>query len=188
MPRLTAEQIIDMRQKLDYYDVVQHGWEQEHNGFEANAKHVLAHLTKDLMSKNYVQEHQVRTEIAPDLLQHGLRLQRWAGIEPGALPVEWRDSRANTDKIKHHLGGLSTQVAILLEANAVLANNMHALDHQKDRPAAEASRYESIGRASGLLICSAEFQAELFNFDLCQAFDDRLAALRKRFKIPQPAQ
>jgi hypothetical protein len=58
--------------KLWVYDVSDQAWEQEPNGFEVNASHVLTHLSKALWSKDFSDSNVVRTEIAPDSLQYAL--------------------------------------------------------------------------------------------------------------------
>jgi hypothetical protein len=74
---ITASELESCAEKLRVYDVVQGGWEQEPNGFGANAGHVLTHLTKDLTNRNFSDSGIVRTALAPDSLQYALRLSRW---------------------------------------------------------------------------------------------------------------
>jgi len=66
--------------KLYTYDVAQGAWEQEPNGFKANANHVLTHLAKSLVAKNFGDAHTNKTEIAPDSVQYALRLARWSSV------------------------------------------------------------------------------------------------------------
>ena len=73
---IAQSELDQIDQKLRYYDVVQGAWEQEANGFEANANHVLTHLAKDLATKDFSDTEIVRDAIAPDSLAYGLRLAR----------------------------------------------------------------------------------------------------------------
>lgn len=184
---ISYESLEQSASKLWVYDVLQQAWEQEPNGFEANAHHVLTHLTRTLWNKDFKDEVTVKTEIAPDSLQFALRLIRWGELPPHRLfamndpfgVIERATEQKNLDVPVH-------QVAFL-QGTAILAEHLHALGHSSEREEAIKTRQSSVIGSGAVLMASAQYQAEEFGFDLIEAFDDRLAALRERFNIPDPA-
>lgn len=184
MNYLTQNQLISLTDKLTYYDVEQKAWEQEPNGFEANAHHVLTHLTKDVVNKDYTKRKLVEEEIAPDAVAYAIRLRRWAGIHPNQ-PVNWSVGTEQGSDLRR-LGRIPLNLAFTLEANALLATHLHDLDHHKTRERAIENRSQIISGASDLLIVSADAAANQYRFSIIEAFDNRLAQLRERFDIPQP--
>jgi hypothetical protein len=187
---LTVEDLEVCAEKLYVYDVEQGAWEQEPHGFEANAKHVLTHLAKDIVNKDFSSPELVQTAIAPDSMQYALRLGRWAGVEPQDMLVspgdEWNVRRLIARQVSRHRGSVIVHATAFAEAMGELASNLHDLDHASTREVAIASRQDAMRETGRLLVNSARLQAEGHQFDLMEAFDARLAHLRERFGIPQP--
>jgi hypothetical protein len=177
-----------LAERLRVYDVDQAAWEQEPNGFEANASHVLTHLAKDLVGKNFADANLVRTAIAPDSVQYGLRLARWSGIPVADLVrvtgVE-EDIRNEVEE-SFDFRKLPWGFASFAGGMRTLAIHLHDIDHQSERDDAMRYMHTSMRSASRLLINSASIQAHQLDFSLTNAFNDRLAFLRNRFGIPQP--
>lgn len=171
--------------RLYTYDVTQGAWEQEPNGFEANAKHVLSHLVKDLITKDFNDPETVREEIAPDSLQYALRFARWADLSPTDIAYQERDKKI-VDSTVTKLGGVATHFAAFAEGAGTLARNLHDLDHASKRVEALEWRRPFMMVTSRMLMLSADLASETFDFDLVEAFDTRLAVLRVRFDIPEP--
>ncbi|MEK7603129.1 MAG: hypothetical protein AAB459_02720 [Patescibacteria group bacterium] len=187
--RLTVINLEACAEKLRVYDVDQKGWEQEPNGFVANARHVLAHLVKDLATKDFTDEVLVRTAIAPDSVQYSLRLLRWGRVDVKRLAnIANGPLLADSYITARHVNTSKKMIPFnrVLRATGYLAQNLHDLDHEQEKGVAEEQRQDAVLRAAGLLAISALSQAGAFNFDLVEAFDTRLASLRERFGIPDP--
>jgi len=177
-----------LAEKLHTYDVDQEAWEQEANGFEANAGHVLTHLAKDLVGKNFDDEELVRTAIAPDSVQYGLRLARWSGIgiaDVVTMGEAEEDIRSEVEA-SFDFKKLPWGFASFAGGMRTLAVHLHDAEHKSTREATLRGRQASMRSASRLLINSASIQSYQLNFSLPEAFDNRLAFLRNRFGIPQP--
>lgn len=186
---LKQEQLQDMSDKLYVYDVEQGAWEQEPNGFEANAKHVLTYLTKDLILKNFSDREVLQQQIAPDLLQYALRLGRWAnqGITE-LLPDSQTYTRIiQIRNLNHNYATMHTGHVSTLAAVGTMAANLHDHDHTSLREKAIIAQPEMARQAARFLVNAATRQAVNYSFDIDQAFDDRLTCLRERFGIPQPS-
>lgn len=172
----------DCSERLRVYDVVQHGWEQEPYGFEANTVHTLTHLVKTLLRKNFDDPEAARTEIAPDSMQYALRLGRWAGIPT----VELFGNGSAIDKMYD----LASDTPLAREAFEVgtdaLNTHIHDMGHNALQAEALASRLVTIFKSSRRLLLCSVVLANQHGFDLITAFGDRLAALRRQFKIPEP--
>lgn len=185
---ITADELRDASEKLRVYDVEQRAWEQEPNGFVANASHVLTHLTKDLLGKNFDDKDLVRTAIAPDSLQYGLRLARWSGIHVADLVSMTMVEEEIRSQVEESLNysKLPWGFASFAGGVRVLSMHLHDLGHIKEKDRALLARQDAMRSASRLLIDSASIQAHQSGFPLSKAFDNRLASLRERFGIPQP--
>jgi hypothetical protein len=162
---------------LYVYDVEQQGWEQEPNGAQANLAHTLTHLVKDAYRKDFNDPQLVREAIAPDSLMYALRFVRWGElllpeVLQGVLSVMAQDDR-------------SARV-IHAEASDAIADLIHEEDHASSREGALTERKAKLGKATTLLIASAQRQSDEYDFDLGQAFLHRLKQLRLRFNIPEP--
>jgi hypothetical protein len=172
--------------KLRVYDVDQGAWEQEPNGIDVNSRHVLTHLSKDMIGKDFTNPELVQTAIAPDSVQYALRLRRWASLPPVESSIPPEDSIKAAKQLKERLGKVPLHFALFAEGTAELARNLHDIDHESTRGSALRNRQNSIRKASWLLINSANLQAATFRFDLVDAFDARLASLREKSGIPEP--
>ncbi len=182
---LSTEVMPELAEKLYVYDVEQGGWEQEPNGIRSNMEHVLTHLAKDITGKDFNDKHTVRTAIAPDLLQYGLRFRRWAGLKPEeVLPTD--EQVHTTQSLESRFSGIPMHQVVYFEAVATTARGLHDLGHDKERAVAEANLPLVALNAARLLIYSAQLQSEQYDFDLVESFANRLTTLRKRFGIPQP--
>ena len=188
MHALQEAQMTTLSYELWLYDNAQHGWEQEPNGFEANAKHTLVHLSKNLV-KDFSDETILAKEIAPDSVFYALRLARWNSVLPlvtaGQLEVE--DTHlATTQATAERLPGLSLHQAGYIAATAALARHVHGYDHAKDLENTVAAQPPAVREVGGLLLYSAQLQAEQADFDLESACNNRLVRLRNLFGIAYP--
>ena len=185
---INVAELEELAEKLRVYDVVQGAWEQEPNGFEANAGHVLTHLAKDIVGKNFNDPELVRTAIAPDSLQYGLRLARWSGIPVAGLvsvTMEEEHTRSGVERSMDYRK-LPWGFASFAGGMQTLAQHLHEVGHKSTRDEAVYHTQASMRSASRLLINSASIQAHQLGFSFTGAFDDRLAFLRNRFGIPEP--
>lgn len=182
---ITAEQLEVCANKLFVYDVLQDGWEQEHNGAPANMAHVLTHLVKDLKAKDFRKRDTVQGAIAPDHLQYAIRFARWTGqsVADFILGKDVDDELKDIPVLTH-----STATGQLrhIAAAVHIAENSHGTGHKAEEHTALAQQPAVALHAGGLLLRAADVQATVFDFDLVEAFDARLAALRARFGIPTP--
>ena len=174
----------DMSAKMYVYDVLQGAWEQEPNGFEANAKHVLTHLSKDLILKDFTDAKVVREQITPDLIQYAVRLMRWSAQAVGA--VEYPSTESEQLARIRGKYGVGTAHACYIAAIGVMAASLHDHDHSRIREAAIEAAPAMARQAAGFLLEAVRIQAESNNFDILTSFDNRLASLRTRFGIPEP--
>jgi hypothetical protein len=175
-------------EKLYVYDVEQRGWEQEGRGFEVNAHHVLTHLVKESLNKNFSDPDVVSGEIAPDAMQYAIRLGRWSGLETSDLMPYAKGARYIAEHAGLRVGTVPVHWAAHAEAAGKLASNLHDLGHVAIREEAVGNRGGSMIYVARQLITCAEVAAETYGFDPLVAFDDRLAQLRERFGIPQPTE
>jgi len=182
--RLSIEDYKDSAEILRVYDVEQEGWEQEPNSVKANLTHIFTHLGKDFTRKCFTNPDVVRDSIAPDSFMYGLRLLRWTRQSPDVLQngrvrmlVDSRETTAVNMGDSHSLRAFGAGFG-------QLADYLHATGHAAERKKAQLNRDETLACAAGLLVVSAEIQADEFGFDLPTAFNDRLAELRERFGIP----
>lgn len=76
-------------------------------------------------------------------------------------------------------------LASFVRAGEVLARQLHEEDHMSSKETALAKREASLSNASALLIQCAVVQSNRGEFNLVEAFDTRLDALRERFGIPR---
>ncbi len=182
---LTPTELQTCYNNLYTYDVTQGAWEQEPHGFEANARHVLTHLTKDLLAKDFKDPETVKTAIAPDSLQYALRFARWADLPPAELDFKEQD-RQRIFTVASRLGRVSYHFAAFTEAAGTLAQNLHDLDHGNTSAEAQAGRKTAMAATASSLLLSADLASQRFDFDLVEAFDARLSSLRIRFGIPEP--
>lgn len=179
------EQVRDMHHKLHVYDVEQRGWEHEGLGLEVNARHVLTHLAKDIVNKDFDDEELVKEAIAPDLAQYALRLCRWSDSHPyGLLETENYDKEAYdpTSFTKYY----EKDKTGILRAIGGLASVLHDIDHAKSSSDAREALPSKAVKSAKFLFDAASFQAATMDFDLSESFDLRLSQLRQRFKIPDP--
>ena len=183
---ISAANLEFLDQKLRVYDVDQGAWEQEPNGFAANARHVLTHLTKDMVGKDFSDVDLVRESIAPDSVQYALRLSRWSLVK-GAYLAEVTDTEESVRSIAEKgLENLPWGFASFAGAVCLLAQNLHDMDHKKTRDRASKDTHDTMRSVSRLLIDSASIQSNQYGFSLVKAFDARLSVLRNRFNIPEP--
>lgn len=186
---ISAAELERLSQTLHVYDVDQRAWEQEGNGLEANARHVLTHMAKSLVTKDFSDPDVVRDEIAPDSIQYALRFGRWANIGIADLLKKTNKEEHARSDAEESLGRRPPMgFPSFVGATGVLAAHLHDLDHRSTREAALASAHEEIRSAARLLMDSANIQAFQFDFELEEAFDARLVVLRNRFGIPDPEQ
>jgi hypothetical protein len=185
---ITTANLEVLAEKLRVYDVDQQAWEQEPNGFEANAGHVLTHLVNNLVGKNFENEDLVRSAIAPDSLQYGLRLARWSGIHVADLVSVTMTEEHMRSQVEESLGyrKLPWGFASFAGGMHALSMHLHNMGHAREKDGAVHTRQAAMRSASRLLINSASVQAHQLDFSLIKAFDDRLSSLRARFGIPQP--
>ncbi|MEI9914456.1 MAG: hypothetical protein WDN66_05855 [Candidatus Saccharibacteria bacterium] len=148
--------------------------EQEGNGFEANTRHVLTHLAKDVALKDFSDPELVETEIAPDAVQYALRLGRWSGVRTSDMTELTEKEDAVVDSIYSRMESLPFGLAPYIGAMGILAKNLHDSDHKKDREVALGRTYGDMRSASRLLVYAATTQAHQLGFGLVSAFDKRL--------------
>lgn len=176
-----------LAEKLRVYDVTQGAWEHEPNSFEANARHVLTHLSKDLVGKDFSDIDLVRGAIAPDSVQYALRLSRWASVDTSEIANITQKEEDLRDIAQDGLVDLPWGFASFAGAVGVLAQNLHDFDHANTKEKAIIDTFNSMRSASRLLINSASIQSYQYGFPIIEAFDARLTTLRNRFDIPEPA-
>jgi len=183
-----AEELEKMNESLRVYDVVQGVWEQEPNGPEANMRHVLTHLSKDLIGKDFTDKELVRTAIAPDSVAYGLRLGRWADLETSELVHMTAVEEDARNQAESGLPQLPNGFASFAGGMSILAQYLHELDHEKTRSDMQTrfATQTTMTSAARLLINSASIQSFQYGFTLVDAFEARLDSLRTRFKVPKP--
>jgi hypothetical protein len=185
---ISSDNLEVLAHKLHVYDIDQGAWEQEGNGFEANARHVLTHLAKDVVTKDFSDEDLVRGAIAPDSIQYALRLSRWAGVETDEILELTQKEEDIRDTAEDGLRDLPWGYASFAGAVGVLAGNLHDLDHASARDGAVRGTHKAMRSASRLLLNSASIQSYQYGFSITEAFDNRIAVLRRRFSIPEPTE
>lgn len=181
---LSYKEAANLTSKLIDYDVRDSGWEHESRGFEFNANHVLKHLVRDTMRKDFFDEKVVKSEIVPDSLQYAFRLARWAGLRREYM-LPNQSSVLQTEAFDRLQRISSPRIGAYQHAQSKLADHLHDLDHVSLREVALEERFSAISTVGRLLVHSAQLSANEFGFDLPQAFDDRLTQLRERFNIPE---
>jgi hypothetical protein len=173
-------------ERLRVYDVDQAAWENEGQGYEINAKHVLLHLAKDMATKSFSDAETVETAIAPDSMQYAIRLVRWTGQDTRmTLPGKEQAGIVRSTSTRFN-GRLPNHRIAVIEAISSLAGYLHDCDHESQRQRVEQDKLFVARRAARLLIYSADLQANKYKFSLIDAFDARISSLRERFGIPQP--
>lgn len=174
-------------EKLRVYDVEQGGWEGESGAYRDKAGHVLKHLVKNTF-KAFDNPKVAWAELAPDSVQHALRLMRWSGLPyTAAVPTKHQaDAVRKTARSQPGFGDMPLAQVAYQKGYAALAAGLHDEDHESTRAAAEERRSAAAQHAGRLLVYSAELQAQAFEFDLLAAVDDRLTVLRERFDISEP--
>lgn len=183
---IMPENLVACADKLYVYDVLQKGWEQEPNGAHANAMHVLTHLTKDLVRKDFGDKQTVQEEIVPDAIQYAIRLARWSNSDVEDLVPKVNGPEGVAIHAAKQLGGMITSAAAWAEAAGYLASNLHDIDHANKRESAVTRQAGSMIAAGQMLITCAELASEQYSVNSIEAFDSRLSQLRERFGIPQP--
>ena len=176
-----------LAEKLFVFDVVQGAWEHEAKGPGANARHVLTHMTKSLITKDFLNPEVVRDEIAPDSLQYALRFGRWINL--GVVEITKLTNKEERARSGAEMNiGYDTPWGFpsFVGATGLLAGHLHDLDHKSTRAASRLKTPEMLRSVARLLFNSASIQAFQFGFELDDAFDARLATLRTRFEIPNP--
>lgn len=192
MAELTnTNQLQAMAESLRQYDVVDGGWVHEDKGLDFNLKHVGLHLSDMVDRKDFTDKDVVRNEIAPDCIGYALRIARWGGFTVkllGSSEYEAEQEVQQDEVIERakELGAkdYSDYVAII-RANGILARDRHDFDHYVLNPESTEHDTHALVGAGSMLLFAAELQSLEYHFDLQQAFDNRLAGLRKRFNIPQ---
>jgi hypothetical protein len=184
---LAKYELESLSDKMHVYDVDQGGWEQEANSIQANARHVLFHLTKDLVYKDFLDPVIVQTAIAPDSVQYALRLGRWVGLNPERLHVS-RSEILIAEELDPGSDQSPLHLTAFKEAVGILAGNLHDLDHKKTQADALRHQPDLFRQAGRMLIYSASIQSAEYDFNLVETFDDRLSGLRRRFNIPEPSE
>lgn len=181
---LSAQTYERLTEELRVYDVDQGGWEHENEGLVFNSMHVLKELVR-ARRKDVLDPLIVEGDLAPDSVQYALRFGRWADIDIGQmLPTTDTDMEADSHSglNKYHktrLGGWAL-------AEIKLADFTHMLDHASERDKAISTAPNSLAKVSRFLLYFAESSADEFDFDLADAFRNRLTGLRERFEIPEP--
>lgn len=177
-----------MAEELRVYDIEQRGWEHETQGFDANASHVLTHLAKGLLIKDFGDPNQVECEIAPDSVQYALRFARWGEFPVATItdsPLSFVDEHPPAAPLWER-GDEAPGLRPYISATILLNAYVHDLGHTEARLLARRDVGETAVRISRHLLYSAQEQAAAFGFPLSTAFYDRLIELRDRFHIPQP--
>lgn len=183
---ITGPEINSLAGKLKIYDVMQGGWEQEDRSFIANATHVLTHLSKDIVDKDFGDPSLVESAIAPDALMYAIRLGRWTRQEADVL-LPTVETYARVDELADRLSlsSLPTNRLSFMEATATVARHLHDTGHSNSRELVKEERESMAQSAGGFLVQCANLQAEQYDINLVEAFDARLSSLRERFGIPE---
>ncbi|HUA13148.1 MAG TPA: hypothetical protein VL989_01475 [Candidatus Sulfotelmatobacter sp.] len=184
---LSKAELRDLSGPLYTYDVEQGGWDLEDKGLRANAQHVMTHLVKDLVGKDFGDRNTVEFVIAPDCLQYALRFARWNSdssdrVYPGDRSLSGFIDLSERGNFK----ATPLYFAEFAEAAATLAEELHELDHEDEEDGYAGDLPHAMLESGVLLVASAMEQAQTFEFDLVDAFGKRLDSLRERFQIPQP--
>ncbi len=189
---LTIESLQTMRDKLDVYDVDQHGWEQETNGFIPNILSTISYLDdttwfKDLTVKNVISE-----EVAPDMLQFALRLSRWADFAVSGLVPRGTETDAYIDRFAGNYPKTVTNRKDIIAINGARALLSTELIDDTQRQAVNKETTSVIKKrivskhAGRLLVFAAQFQADHEDANLVDLFDSRLAMQREINGIINP--
>lgn len=182
---IDLERLGGAAEKLRVYDVIQGGWEHDPDPYLVNASHILLHLSKGMTAKSFADPDTSANSIAPDHMQHALRLGRWIDCPVDDL-IPTNEQKHVTEELAQSFGSMPMHQVAAIEASATLASNLHDLDHDSSQMKGEGSVPLTAMRASRFLLYSVELQAEEHDFDMFEAFDARLANLRERFDIPEP--
>lgn len=172
-------------QELYVYDVVQEGWVHEPRGLEVNVGHVLTHLTKSYLSKNFMDRDEVRTAVAPDSVQYALRFARWTGSEPAELAGPTSDEKRQT--VIDNLGfALTTNPIDFMVATGLVGESLHELGHISYEEADSDEIKLKLIRAGRFLTRYALGKAIYYGFDFKESFDARLAEVRHLSRKGEP--
>jgi hypothetical protein len=172
-------------QELYVYDVIQGGWVHEQRGLEVNVGHVLTHLTKGYLSKNFMDSDEVRTAIAPDSAQYALRLARWTGHPAAELAGPTSDDKINA--VANNLGFvLRTSPIGLMVATGLVGDSLHTMGHASDIEAVRDEIDEPLMEAGRFLARYAIKSAVYYGNDFKESFDARLAEIRQVSDIDNP--
>jgi hypothetical protein len=185
MSRLSERELEHCVDVLLAYDVVDKGWEHERKAPKFNLTLVLKHLARDLVTEHFDMELAVRPRIAPDSIAYALRLMRWTR-QPSINIRREEDSVVRTKLATTKLHPDNRALNAFAAGVGQLSMYLRDTDHPKDRKKAQLNRDKTIARAAGLLVISAEMQADVFGFDLVEAFDNRIDNLREHFGLPEP--
>ncbi len=183
---ISASQSETMVRSLRMYDVVDGGWVHESKGLDFNLRHVSIELADMSDRKDFTDPDQVQREIAPDLVQYGLRIARWAAVHPDSLVIsdgEEADEHVRKQSRKYTGSDAFEDFFAVSAAMGILARDRHPVDHG-DKVAGSLDR-DNLGRAAHMLLWAANNQATCGDFDIVEALDERLAGLRVRFDVPR---
>lgn len=183
---LSAGMIDELSAELRVYDVDQGGWEHEPKGLKFNAEHVLKEVVR-ARRKDMLDPAVVVSELAPDAVQYALRLGRWAGVAADdMLPGIHTRTAAAEHGSKYKVPQVYLSSWALAEIT--LADFTHSLDHKSERARARKAAARDLGRCAGHMLHFVEVAAVTHSFSVQDSFRSRLASLRERFGIPQPAE
>jgi len=134
---------------------------------------------------------QVESEIAPDLMQYGLRIVRWGNLalQDIAQTIDPQIVDPEVVMAQARRGLRTTKYAPITTvefANALLlGRQVHDEDHRSSRIEAIAMRSERLPKVASLLLQTAHMQSDRGNFDLQSSLETRLMSLRERFDVPR---
>lgn len=187
---IEVESLERMADKLYEYDVTLDGWEGDPEGsnpmpIEHNLKHVGEHLAGVLAFKDFTDPEVISKEIAPDYMQYGLRIARWGRV---ALSNVLLGDQYIADATKVSLqldipSRFTLPATSLIFANGILmGQQMHDEEHHSSHADATSMRKHRLQTVSSTLIniASSSDYWPGADFDIEQAFDDRLTVLQKR--------
>lgn len=196
MSQLNVQQLEVLADKLRVYDVDQCGWEGDPEGPKpktviANLTHVVFHLSDVIERKDFSNREVVCDKVAPDAIQYSLRIARWGSLAiEQIIPSEQQryayDTATTLGISTSHESYLDLALSSFVRANGTLARQLHDEDHASTKETALTKRSSSLSDTAALLIQCATVQSSRGEFDLTEAFDDRLANLRQRFGISEP--
>ncbi|MDQ3159122.1 MAG: hypothetical protein M3P98_03255 [bacterium] len=177
---ITGEAINEMYLELHQYDVVENLWAFNDAGLLGNMTHVVHHLTKGDLKKDFNDPNVMQTEVVPDDIQYALRMARWCSFFPEEVKPP-ADSKITIDAgiLKHNVKAPTISMAHRWTARSLLATIAHDSEHSiltggnmiRD-PGTEKDIAKHLFRAATL-------DAKTYEFDPIEAFYTRLAYLRR---------